>query len=670
MHRTVAAAILAALIVAGAATSACGLIGGAGTKVVIPADYHTADPTYTLLYSTIGYESAATKRVLIRQNDTTVAASQGFAFAWRLVDAKGSEAAVGRAVYAGTGWGIPVWAADFSKVTKPGAYRLVVDAPSVKLATDAFPIGQFLMFQAAFKSIALGNAAARSAPIEQDNGFLDSNERSGTVSAHSDFLIGLLETFDRRRGALTEAQRTQTRAAIDRAVDYLLLLSNAGSGEFVGQSLARPYVEGGPEATVAGLRGLAHYAALAQDDAPEKADRALRRARLSEQWLNANAPDAYPSSMRAVVSYDIYVALGDDASLDRAAASLRDAVGAYDLRTMDRRSDDTLPHFEALYRMWRDLRQHPEHAFWEEVAGKAAAQYKDMIARNAFQVLPPGITDEEQGTDAAAQWDQVGTVPPPGDGPYGSIGNDWFLARAVDAVYLAQITGDVELEKAATASLAWVGGLNPGVQAERVVGGDVPLRLLAASFVTGLGGRSVAPWSSWEWRRTKPFATIVNGFRGGFVYDDTLGAGNTSLGHDGIWLYATAVYEDYLNPTKQAPQLGADTAPAADGVRLTIGAPSESGGVLNLAVTASAPGNAVVGAKVSVAWYGAALPDVPPDDVLRVTQCVTGDAGSCLVTLAADALPVRRPIMAAVTNVEDLRHPFDGANAPAPVAFP
>jgi hypothetical protein len=136
-------------------------------------------------------------------------------------------------------------------------------------------------------------------------------------------------------------------------------------------------------------------------------------------------------------------------------------------------------------------------------------------------------------------------------------------------------------------------------------------------------------------------------------------------------LYATAVYEDYLNPKKQAPQLEADTAPAADGVSVTTGAPSESGGVLSLEVTLAAPdGSAVIGAKVSVAWYGAALPDVPPDDVLRVTQCTTSDAGSCLVTISADALPVQRPIMAAVTNVEDLRHPYGCSNAPAPVAFP
>ena len=100
--------MLAALIVAGARRHRrAGCMGGGGTKVVIPSDYHTADATYTLLYSTLGYESAATKRVLIRQNDTTRPASQGLAFAWRLVDAKGSQAAAGRAAYAGTAWGIP-----------------------------------------------------------------------------------------------------------------------------------------------------------------------------------------------------------------------------------------------------------------------------------------------------------------------------------------------------------------------------------------------------------------------------------------------------------------------------------------------------------------------------------------------------------------------------------
>jgi hypothetical protein len=671
MRRFVSVAIVAMLALAGATAAGCGLTGGSsGKRVTIPPEYRTANATYTLLYNTLGYESAATKHVLVRQNDTTAPVSPGAAFAWRLIDDKGSQVAVGRATFGGTAWGIPLWVADFSKVTKAGEYRLVVEGSDAQLATEPFPIGQFLMFEVSYDAIALQNAAARSAPIEVDNGYFDSNERSGTVSAHADFLVGLLESYDRRSSSLTNDERQQTRDAIDRAVDYLLLVSDPGTGAFDGQSATRPFVEDGPTATVAGLRGLAHFAALAKTDEPDRADRALRRARLAEQWLDANAPAAYTPSMRAAVDYDLYRAIGDQATLDLATKAVRDAVGAFDMRTMDRRSDDTLPYFEAMYRMWRDLPSNPDYAFWKQSAAKAAAQYKDMLGRSAFQLIPPGVTDATGGTSAADQWDQIAAVPPPGEGVTAVVSNEWFMARSIDAIYLAQMTHDADLEKVATAGLAWVSGLNPGVPTERVVGADAVSPYMAASFLTGLSGRSVATWSSWEWQRTTQFATIVNGFRGGFAYDDGAAAGDTSLRNDGIWLYATSVYDDYLYPAKQAPPTAA-RALSSPSVRVASATPSQAEGALALLVTVTGPNGAPdAGANVTVAWTGTALPGALPADTLRTTQCVTVEGGSCIVTIAPDALPVQRPILAAVTNVEDLRYRYDPTGVPAPVVFP
>jgi Cellulase N-terminal ig-like domain len=332
----------AAVLLASIAAPACSLRGGT-KKVSIPADYPTADRRYTLLYSTLGYESAATKRVLIRQNDTAATVSEGPAFTWFVVDAAGSQVAAGHATYAGTAWSIPLWAADFSQVTKAGEYRMLVEAPDVHLATDPFPIDRFVMFKATYDGIALENTEARAAPIEFDNGYFAGNDRSGSVTDHAGLLVGLLESFARRGSSLNDDERGRTRAAIDRAVDYLLLLSDPESGEIGGQSKTRSYGESRPVATAAGLRGLSHFAALAQNDEPGKADRAFRRAKLAETWLDANAPEAYPASLQAAVDYDLYRVGGDKAMLDRATKALRDAVSAYDLRTMDRRSGDMQP---------------------------------------------------------------------------------------------------------------------------------------------------------------------------------------------------------------------------------------------------------------------------------------------------------------------------------------
>ncbi len=273
-------AAAAAVILASIAAPACSLRGGT-TKVSIPADYPTADRRYTLLYSTLGYESAATKRVLIRQNDTAAAVSEALAFTWFVVDSAGSRVAAGHATYAGTAWSIPLWAADFSQVTKAGEYRMLVEAPDVHLATDAFPIDQFVMFRTTYDGIALENTEARAAPVEFDNGYFAGNDRSGSVTDHAGLLVGLLESFARRGSSLNDDERARTRAAIDRAVDYLLLLSDPESGE-IGQSKTRSYGDSKPVTTAAGLRGLSHFAALAQNDEPGKSDRAFRRAKLAE----------------------------------------------------------------------------------------------------------------------------------------------------------------------------------------------------------------------------------------------------------------------------------------------------------------------------------------------------------------------------------------------------
>jgi hypothetical protein len=657
--------VAAVLGMAALLAGACSIISrGGGAKVAIPETYRTSDANYTLLYSTLGYEANATKRVLVRLNDPQAQVSEGLAFQWQLADAKGKQVAAGRASYAGTAWGIPLWAADFSAVSAPGEYRMLVEAPDVHLATDAFPVDRFLMFKTAYEPLAIDNAKARAAPIELDNGFFDSNSTTGSAIADADFLVGLLESFDRRRTALTEDQKTATRAAIDRSVDYLLLLSDPGSGKFAYQSPVRPYAQDAPQATAAGLRALAHYAAVFQQDDGQKAQRAYRRAKLAETWLQENAPQLYSASLRAAVSYDFYRYTSDNTALQKATDAVRELASTYDMRTMDRASDTSLPDFEAMYRMWRDLPVHEDRQFWQDTAKKVAGQYKQMLAANPFHVIPPGVTDTAMGTSAASQWDDVATAPPPGDGPTANIGNDWFIARAIDAVYLASMTGDRELEQVASASLAWVTGLNPGIPMARLeyTGGGSPVE--AASFLTGLDGRTARTWSAWSWTRPQPFATIVNGFKGGFAYDDTDVAGETSLRHDGLWLYAMAVYEDYLNAGMRL-QNGAAIARKAShgGAHVSAAVASESGGSFVMTVTVTdAKGAPLPASTVTVAWTGTPLPDAAPETAFHTTTCVTDATGVCTATLPVASLPVRRPAQASVTNVENLLLGYDLAS--------
>ncbi len=643
--------------------SAC----GGGRTYVIPQSQRPGNAAYTLLYSTLGYDSGATKRVLIRQNDTSASTSEGLAFAWRLIDEKGKQAAAGQATYGGRAWGIPLWVADFSKVTKPGRYRMAVEAPQVDLATDTFPVDRFLYFRTTFSMAGVENAQARAAPAELDGGYFSANSREGRVADHVDFMVGMIETYQRRRVVMTEDQRSKTRDAIERAMDYLLAIGDAGSGRFPAESTTRPYNNDAPSNTAAALRGMAHYAVAFQTLAPEKADRVYRRALLSQGWLDAHAPEAYPPALAAAVNYDLYRYSSDPEELLRAAAAVRAEVSAYDLRTMDRPGDDNQPHFEAMYRMWRDLPEYPDHQLWEDAAKKVAAQYRDMIQRDVFQIVPSGVTNAENNTNAADQWDRIDTLSPPGDGSGWTFSNGWILARAIDATYLASMTHDAELEKAATASLAWIGGLNPGLPAERVAGADAGSPFVAASFLTGMDVRTADTWSTWEWPRPRAFGTIVAGFRAAFAYDDSFDAAETSLGYDGSWLYATSVYEDYVDVGKRAPQPDAPRG-LVDGVHVVSVEPSQVDGLLQLLVhVAAADGAPSAGVKVVGVWSGTPAAGHALEEAVVVNSCTTSGGGSCVLVLAAGTLPVTGPVSAAVTNLEDrlLRYDIarDGAKS-------
>lgn len=641
----------------GALLGASACKGGDG--VVIPDTYTTSNSDYTLLYSTLGYDLAGPKRLLIRQNDPAAAISEGLAMTWRLIDADGNVALDGRASYSGTGWSIPVWTADFTALEEAGTYRVVVEAPDVQLATQAFAVDNFLLFRRTFAPVAIDNALAREAPIELDNGYFDGNGKSGGAPAHAVWVIGLIEAYERRGSGITEQQRQALRASISRSIDYLLLLSDPATGEFDFKSPTRPYGEEGAENTAAGMRALARYAATSQLFDAAKAERAFRRALLAEQWLTENAPEAYPPALRAATNYDLYQYASIDSYLLRAAEAVREEIGTYDLRTMERTSSDALPHLEAMYRMWRELPQHPDRQLWADAATAIAAQYKQVFAQNPFAVLPPGVTDTDRETTPEESWDEVATSLPVGEGDGDQILNAWFMSRAIDASFLADMTNDPELRVMAAAGVGWITGLNPGVPVERVPGTNSTSPVEAASFLTGVGARSAAPWSVWEWLRPRAHGTIVNGFLGDFRYDDEFRAAETSLAHDGLWLYAMTAYEDFLHPGRRAP---ATEAPAAyeRAVHVASVSGSESGGTLQFLVrVADEAGASVPAVRVVVLWEGVRRPGESIENALVTNDCLTGGDGSCLVTLAADALEAERPIVAGVANLEHSELPYD-----------
>lgn len=648
--------LLIPLAVALLTGAGCSRLQGDDETFVIPDTYVAADETYTLLYSTIGYDLGGTKRVLIRLNDPDAPVSVGLAFQWRLVADDGRVVKVGNASYDGDAWGIPIWIADFSDVDEPGTYRMALEAPEATLATDAFPVEDFLLFRRTFVPVALDNAEVRAAPIEDDNGFYEDTSIEGTAAAHGEFLMGLLAVYEARRPSMTDAMRQRTRAAISRALEYLLLVSDPATGQFAHTAPTRPYQGFDPNDTLVGTRALARYAAEFQGEDPATADRAYRRARMGEEWILDNEEEIYTVWARAAIAYDFYRYTSDEEQLERAAESVREIANEYDLRTMDRSSYDTSAHLETMFRMWRDVPSHPDRPLWEEAALAIGEQYAEFVERNPFDVIAPGI---DEGDDTPAeQWDAMESEPPPGEGMDAIIGNEWFLARVADAVYLSRITDDDSLAEAAAGSLLWVSGLNPGIDVARVADDGVESPLVAASFLTGLDASTVQASPEWQWQRSRPIGTIVGGFRRAFVFDDAVAASAPSIVRDGLWLKALVLYEDLLHPAGRAEH-PIETAPVIVGsqMRIAIVEGEQSDDQLELTLDVVGPDGApLADALVTVAWRSVAVEGLPIEATIFVTTCETQDDGGCTVTLVVDDLDGELPIAAVVTSLEHEDH--------------
>jgi hypothetical protein len=663
-------AVAGAALVAAAAASAC-LFGTEIDTVEIPDDIQTSSEAYTLLYSTLGYDSAGAKRVLIRQNDVDAVPAQGLAFGWRLVDRDGRERASGLAQFAGTAWGVPLWAADFTGVDRPGEYRLLVESPVATLATPPFRIDDYLLSRATFESIALDSAEQRAAPLEADSGFFDSNTRTGSAYAHAYFLLGLLDLYEYRRFSLTAAQRERLLDGIERAVDYILLLTDPATGEIAHSSDRRPRGDDQQD-TAQGALALARYARVFQREDAPRAQRAYRLARLADQWVRDELPVEYPAAFRVAVAYDLARYSNDPSLLEAAYDAARELAEGYDVRELGREGSDPTVYFETLHRLAQDAPGHPDRPLWIAAAARNAAHYTQALALTPFMVIPTGI-HLEGAPSPAEQWDAAPGTLPLGEGEEGAIGTEWFLARAIDAMYIAEMADgnglidEGDLYESAAANLLWVAGLNPGVDSGFVPAPRTGSPFEAASFVLGAPGRAVMPWEVWEFQRRSGGGAIAAGFVGAFSYDGTSASGDTSLVRDGLWLRAVVRYEDTLHAAGPAAPAPDDAAQPAS--ELVVGAEADPAGTALFVRVTGVDGEPVSGAEVFVLWCCAVAPDVDPVDAAVLASCVTAAEGTCMVAAPAGAPDPPRTI--AVTNVQHPRLRFEPSeqSMPEPVVF-
>jgi hypothetical protein len=507
----------------------------------------TADENWTLLYSTLGYETCAPKQIWLRALTGQRLSPSAIWTLWR----EGSgEIMCGQFSPGGSIQGDALWYADF-ECRAPGRYRILVTeleaGKDTTLSTLPFRVAHDLYWQETVNGMALEGASVRQAPAFMGGGYFDTNRAPGLVVNHALYAVGLMQSLLRRQESLNALERAQLIWALDRAIDYVIALVDK-AGAIRPQARFRRFASGSDtQATQYGLWALAMYADIFRGTSMRRARRACRLSLRVQRHLREMGSPHYPPELAATVNGSLWWHTGDPLFLERGLEGLQMAL----TRQKGKSSLDYLPRYEALYWFAKHLPNDSRVAAILETT-----KHRLMPAREKLATL--------------ADLEAV-SVFVPGGQPDGCryFANGPLLRTAIDCLYLAQLYGEPSLAKAATANLAWVSGLHPGIPGKLVENPASTCGLEAAAFIRGVAARRAKTWDTWFWEeaserrpmtrcllrlcgiRQRPpavtFTSLIRGFRTDGTFDDEPETAEVSLGDDGLWLYAACMHGDYYD---------------------------------------------------------------------------------------------------------------------------
>ncbi len=562
-----AVCLLVSLCVVLTLLSACKKRTGVSEYEGIEYTAEVTSDNFAMLYNTLGYEQDGTKKAFVRSIEYVSPDKVGENSLWTLLDEDNQIVAQGSLVYKGLSFGLQLWEADFSDITQLGTFRLVSEItdssyePVYQEVSSDFLIQNRIFSHNLLLPLTLYNAQAREAPQELGGGYYDCNTAMGEAYSHGVFLNGLVQTYVFQMATLSADERRGLEEAAARAFDYLVLLHDDKTGEFI-HSDPRRYnadINQGYHNTYEALYGFSAYLWYFSDiDTSRANDQNYARAAQSYDYLQTYVSDdiaadiGYPYKEYLIpVCYYLYKYSGDSLWLNRAVNLIDAELLNFNLREMNRRGSRSIPMFEGVYLFLTDGEHIPNRQDWlERLTDIKNDYFKDLSEKNAFAILP--VSDE---VVAAKEWDEMWRTPM---GEYS--GKNWQLttaraSNAMDACFLGELTGDESMEEIAAGSLGYILGLNAGFDGELVMNPASTSRISAGAFVQNMNGRYVRGWSYWGFTpKNNTWMSVMNGFcmvDGQYTFKDESNDdwiyGETFLRHDGAFAYAFCVYERFVN---------------------------------------------------------------------------------------------------------------------------
>lgn len=485
------------------------------TAWIAPANAVIDPADFTILEAQVGYKPQESKRAFIVSTNPTTYSLGTF----QLRDAA-THATVftGAVTYWGQQWGEAYWTMDFSSFETAGTYYL--DVPSLSKQSDPFVLANDLFRTQTLLKTSVGQLEPRIL------GRLGWRDAAGTdwraVEGHATQLYGLVDAYEAFGDTLSATDDQRFRDQLKHGADYLLELQKP-NGSFGSEYYDFPDLVTWHKsmlATVALARvhriiddagylgaaeagwdwALSRPEFTALETAAEIADTRMVYGQRSP-WLPPKELRTRDKLLLVWGGTELYEATADPAyktvavtyagqvSANQFLDYTKAVDGAYgnfyawpgeeifqkswEHGAWEYNNGAVLPdHIVGLVRLVELFPDHPDWLKWRYVL----EVYKDNFLKKTkdlspFGIYPLGMYDRE-----------IRFFGPTWHGTNGMYGN-----IAKNAILLAQIFDDVELQEIADANMQWVGGLNVGT----MLGGE----RTSVSMIDSVGTHSYPSWS-------------------------------------------------------------------------------------------------------------------------------------------------------------------------------
>lgn len=243
-----------------------------------------------ILSSQVGYDQEDDTRVLIC-NEKPDFLSVNAVFS--LTDLKGREIFEGKIKSWGQKWGRYWWVADFSDLRQPGKYRVFVKDDNVRLTSDTIEIGNDLLWDKCFHTMAFENLNTRADQARTGKGWKDCGSDLQEFSSHVVAIDALCDVLEIGFNIITPGEKKLLVAQIIRGSDYLAHLQDKadslgfGDGSVIHEDRQTDVVTGN---VAKAAMIFARVSRLIRQSDEVLASDYLKRAEKAFTWIEVNGP--------------------------------------------------------------------------------------------------------------------------------------------------------------------------------------------------------------------------------------------------------------------------------------------------------------------------------------------------------------------------------------------